>query len=180
VRAAQKFGIRPAWIEHGVLPMFESSAQASFHVAEQETEDNVTPIRPIAMVPLISSVRAGTWGEIEDHQAESEERVAVREVKTSAGAFALKVEGDSMTSDAAPTFPDGTVLIVEPGRAPKVGDYVVAKDTATQKATFKRLTTDGSRWYLKPLNSSYPTLEIDDPAKRVIGVVVEYWLGGKL
>jgi len=78
------------------------------------------------------------------------------------------------------SFPDGTVIIVDPGRAVGAGDYVVAKDVATQQATFKRLAHDGGRWYLKPLNPTYPTIEIDDPSVRVIGRVIEYRMGGKL
>ena len=70
-------------------------------------------------------------------------------------------------------FINGCTIIVDPDRSPKAGDFVVAKDVMTQKATFKKLTTDGSSWYLKPLNSAYPTKEIDDPSLRVIGVVVE-------
>ena len=132
------------------------------------------------MVPVISSVRAGTWGEIDDHTPDTKETFAVREANTGLYAFALRVEGDSMTSDTLPSFPEGTVLIVDPDRAPKAGDYVVAKDVDSQRATFKRLTTDGARWYLKPLNRDYRPIEIDDPAVRVIGVVVEYWQGGKL
>ena len=86
-----------------------------------------------------------------------------------------------MTSTGAGvSFPEGTIIIVDPERAPKAGDYVVAKDVIHQKATFKKLTTDGSAWYLKPLNPAYPTKEIDDPAMRVIGVVIEYQTGGKL
>ena len=132
------------------------------------------------LVPLISSVRAGTWGEINDHMPDTQETFPVREAKTGPHAFALRVEGDSMTNDSGLTFPEGTVLIVDPDRSAKAGDYVVAKDVDTQRATFKRLTTDGARWYLKPLNRDYRPIEIDDPAMRVIGVVVEYWMGGKL
>ena len=40
---------------------------------------------------------------------------------------------------------------------------------------------DGGRWYLKPLNPDYKTLEKDDPVMRVIGRVIEYIpKGGKL
>jgi SOS-response transcriptional repressor LexA len=77
-------------------------------------------------------------------------------------------------------FPEGCLIIIDPERAPKSGDYVVAKDVVTQKATFKKLTTDGASWFLKPINPAYPTKEIDDPALRVIGVVIEWQTGGKL
>lgn len=88
--------------------------------------------------------------------------------------YALLVEGDSMVSQVgAHSFQPGTILIVDPDRASNAGDFVIAKDVQTQKAVFKQLTTDGSRWYLKPLNPQYPTIEIDDPALRIIGRVIE-------
>ncbi len=50
---------------------------------------------------------------------------------------------------------------------------MIAKDVQTQKATFKKLTTDGGRWYLTPLNKQYQAIPIDKPELRVIGVVTE-------
>ena len=147
----------------------------------QSRANNVTPAPKKGSVPLISTVRAGNWGEINDHQPDTDKRVDVRYSSPSAHAFALEVEGDSMVGEGdGPSFPGGTMVIVEPDRQAKPGDFVVAKDTLTQKATFKRLMTDGTRWYLKPLNRDYPTMEIDEPDKRVIGVAIEFWIGGKL
>lgn len=57
---------------------------------------------------------------------------------------------------------------------------MIAKDVSTQRATFKKLTYDAGRWFLKPLNPAYSTIEIDDPAIRVIGRVIEFRTGGKL
>ena len=65
------------------------------------------------------------------------------------------------------------MLIVDPERACHAGDYVIAKDVQTQRATFKQLVTDGARWYLKAINPAYPMIKIDDPALRVIGRVLE-------
>jgi SOS-response transcriptional repressor LexA len=132
-------------------------------------------------VPLISTVRAGNWGEINDHIPDTDRRIDARYTTPSRYAFALIVEGDSMTSDGVNSFPAGTALIVEPERSPKAGDFVIAKDTEAGAGTFKQLTSDGTRWYLKPLNRAYPTLGIDDMTKRVIGVVIEFQPpGGKL
>lgn len=141
---------------------------------------NIIAIPAGQQVPLISSVRAGNWGEINDHEPDTDITFTARETTPSKYAFALRVDGDSMTCDSGLSFPEGTVLIVEPERNPKAGDFVVAKDVVTQKATFKRLTTDGARWYLRALNRDYPPIEIDAPEQRVIGVVIEYWTGGKL
>ncbi|MGB4061009.1 MAG: S24 family peptidase [Burkholderiaceae bacterium] len=96
------------------------------------------------------------------------------QASTSGTTYALMVEGDSMVSTAGThSFPPGTVLIVDPERAPNAGDFVIANDVVTQQAMFKQLTTDGSRWYLRSLNPAYAPIEIDDPAQRVIGRVIE-------
>ncbi len=131
-------------------------------------------------VPLLSGVRAGSWGDIDDHQEDGSEMVAAREVDPGEHAFALRVEGDSMTWDGLPSFPEGTILIVSVQRSPKAGDYVIAKNTKGQSALFKKLMTDGQSWQLNSLNKTYPPIPIEDPSVRVIGVVVEYWNGGKL
>lgn len=152
------------------------------HDSILEMVDNGSFIQKGEEVPLISWVRAGTWSEVEDHSnpGHADEWVMSQAKNISPHTFALRVEGDSMTAQSGISFPDGCVIIVDPERSPQSGDYVVAKDISTQKATFKKLTTDGSRWYLKPLNSAYPAIEIDDPAMRVIGVAVEWQMSGKL
>lgn len=145
---------------------------------------NIEEVDLKSRVPLISWVQAGLLAEVEDTytMGDAEEWINVYDTKPGAQAFALRVSGDSMTSPnpGDRSFPEGTVLIVDPGRAANAGDFVIAKDVATQQATFKRLAYDGGRWFLKPLNPSYPTVEIDDPALRIIGRVIEYQTRGKL
>lgn len=146
---------------------------------------NVKEVAPKRRVPLISWVRAGSWSDVVDqyHPGEADEWVDVYDTIPGDQTFALRVTGDSMTSPYAGdaiTFPDGTVIVVDPMRVAGAGDYVVAKDVTTQQATFKKLTTDSGRWYLKPLNPSYPMIEIDDPAVRVIGKVIEFFYRKKL
>jgi SOS-response transcriptional repressor LexA len=145
---------------------------------------NVTPIAPRKKVPVISWVAAGAWSEVEDMYlpGEAERWADVYESDPSGNAFALVVEGDSMKSPYPDglTFLPGTIIVVDPNRSASAGDFVVAKDVMTQKATFKKLVYDAGRWFLKPLNPAYPTIEIDDPAIRVIGRVIEYRNGGKL
>ena len=145
---------------------------------------NITPTTSLGRVPLISWVAAGNLGDVEDMYGpgEADEWIDTR-TKTGANAFALTVSGDSMTSPYPGdphTFPEGTVIVVDPGRSAGPNDFVIAKDVLTQKATFKKLVHDGGRWFLKPLNPSYPTVEIDDPGLRVIGRVVEFGTWRKL
>lgn len=135
-------------------------------------------------VPLISWVQAGAWSAVEDQflPGEADEWADAYDTRPGDNSFALRVTGDSMTNPIPGdrSFPEGTIIIVDPGRSADAGDYVVAKDVDTQRATFKRLVSDGGRWYLKPLNPAYPTAEIDDPSIRVIGKVIEYQTRGKL
>ena len=152
--------------------------------AEAAATENVTPLEISDIkIPLISWVQAGNLAEVIDiYQAgQADDWVTPIHSKPGKSVFALRVEGDSMTGGSnGVDFPHGCVILVDPDRAPKSGDYVVAKDVTTQKATFKKLTTDGVSRFLMPLNPAYPTREIDDPALRVIGVVIEWQLGGKL
>lgn len=145
---------------------------------------NVSAVSERKRVPLISWVQAGSWSDVQDNYAAGEADEWESAFSSSPGdnAFALMVEGESMTSPypGELSFPPGTIIIVDPGRAVGPGDFVVAKDVSTQQATFKRLAFDGGRWFLKPLNPTFPTIEIDDPSMRVIGRVIEYRNGGKL
>jgi len=162
---------RPEWLENGRGPW--------------EVDDaNVASVDLGKAVPLISWVQAGTFCDVEDWlpPGEADEWVEPQASTPGKHAFALRVVGDSMTSPIPGdrSFPDGAVIIVDPERSAGPGDFVVAKDVDTQQATFKRLMHDGGRWFLKPLNPSYPTVEIDDPGIRVIGRVIEFRIGGKL
>lgn len=146
-------------------------------------KSNVSEIERRAKVPLISLIQAGTLTELNDlfHPGMAAHWVEPLYTTPSNQAYALKVEGDSMESPVpgALSFLDGSILIVDPNAATGPNDYVIAKDVTTQRATFKKLTTDGARWYLKPLNPAYPTIEIDDPSLRVIGKVVEFQPPGR-
>jgi SOS-response transcriptional repressor LexA len=167
---ARALGCNPYWLESGI--------------GEKAHMENVLAVTTRGRVPLISWVAAGKLGEITDMYlpGEAEHWIDAYETQPGEQAFALRVDGDSMTSPypGEVSFPSGSIIIVDPSRACDAGDYVVAKDVSTQEATFKKLVKDGGRWYLKPLNTSYPTIEIDDPALRVIGRVVESQIRRKL
>ena len=168
---AQALGVDPYWLRYG-------------SGSNTETTQNVTSVNSRGKVPLISWIQAGDLQGVIDVYApgEAEEWVDASEFRPSGTAFALKVVGDSMVSPYpnSRSFPPGTVLLVDPEVGASAGDYVIAKDVVTQKATFKKLMHDAGRWYLKPLNPIYPTVEIDSPELRVIARVMEYQLRGKL
>lgn len=137
---------------------------------------------PLARLPLISWVQAGKLTAMDDYflNDEPDQWVETYQSKPGPNSFALRIEGDSMTSSTGLSFPSGCIILIDPNRGAKQGDYVVAHNDQTKVATFKQLMHDGGVWYLKPLNPAYPTISIDDPNLCVIGVAIEWQLGGKL
>lgn len=170
-KAAPLLRVNPFWLYDGSQSRNEAVSNVS-----------AVPDTAYPAVPLISWVQAGMWADIVDNYlpGSGEELRAAFASKPGMRSFALRVEGDSMVSHNHTSFPPGTILIVDPARSPAPGDYVIAKDVDTQQATFKRLMQDGGRWFLKPLNPVYPTIPIDDPAIRVVGVVIESQIVNKL
>jgi len=145
------------------------------------SKTNIHPAQSRARVPLVSLLDAAMLDNINNHIKDDVEFVEAWHSSPSRDAFAVVVEGDSMTASAGQSFPDGCTLIVDPSRAAKAGDYVVARVGAGtgQPATFKRLVADSGRWFLQPLNTAYPMTQIGD-ITCVVGVVIEWQVGGKL
>ena len=80
--------------------------------------------------------------------------------------FALQVLGDSM----APEFPDGCVVVSEPGSAVHDGCYVIADYKG--EIILRQLRLTASEWHLEPLNPKYPHLKIDGP-ESIRGIVIQ-------
>ena len=79
--------------------------------------------------------------------------------------YALRVLGDSME----PEFPDGCVVIVDPGHPPRDGAYVIVEFAGD--VFFRQLVFDGERRFLKPLNPKYGGFELTPPYTIRGGVV---------
>lgn len=120
-------------------------------------------------VPLISWVQAGHWSDISDQfspgDAESWRETTAR---VGAGAFALRIVGDSME----PTIPRGSVVIVDPATEAANGRVVVVRQNGDSEATIKRLVIEGGVRYLKPDNPRYPIMEMRADAV-ICGVAVK-------
>ena len=142
-------------------------------VAELMTGSNVTAGSDMrGEVPLVSEVEAGHYTAIDNFKSKKSglELVPVN-VEIKRHTFALRVHGDSMISDSHDSFPEGSILIVEPDMEAVPGDYVIAKN-AEGETTFKQLVKDAGEFYLKPLNARYPIKPLG--AAEVIGVVREF------
>ncbi len=80
--------------------------------------------------------------------------------------FALRVLGDSME----PEFEDGCVIVIEADGVVKNGAYVLA--VVNDEYIFRQLVIDEGRYFLKPLNPAYETVEVQG-LEAIKGVVVQ-------
>jgi SOS-response transcriptional repressor LexA len=68
--------------------------------------------------------------------------------------YALRVLGDSME----PEFPEGCVVIVDPGYVARHGSYVIVEFAGD--VFFRRIDFEGERRFLTPLNPKYGGFEL--------------------
>ncbi|MBH0034590.1 helix-turn-helix domain-containing protein [Pseudoalteromonas sp. NZS71_1] len=123
--------------------------------------------------PLISWVQAGKWKEIDVNMIREDVGITYYQhtANVSDDSFALRVKGDSMTSNTGgKSIPEGSVIIVDPNLSAEHGKVVVARLEDSNEATLKQLVIDGGSKYLKPFNNSYPTMPINGNC-TIIGVV---------
>lgn len=132
--------------------------------ADQASPNVIDIAIPTRQLFVISTIQAGRMCECPDiyHPGDGEEQI-VTSAQVGPRAYALRVEGDSMTNPhGAPSIPDGSIVIIDPDIEAIPGRIVVAKIKGEDEATLKKLVKDGPRYYLKPLNPAYPMIEVDD------------------
>jgi len=124
-----------------------------------------------AHVPLVSEVEAGNYTVIDNFLPHPKFDTVPVSVPVQRHTYALRVHGDSMVSETGDSFPDGSLIIVEPELQALPGDYVIALNSENE-TTFKQLVKDGGELLLKPLNLRYPVNPLG--SATVIGVVREF------
>ncbi|MEJ2609118.1 MAG: S24 family peptidase [Candidatus Thiodiazotropha sp.] len=127
------------------------------------------------LVPLFSWVQIGSWHEAKDMVELGDAELhlpcpASHGIQT----YALRVEGDAMTSPHGKSYPDGCIIFVDPDQRSGIvsGDRVIARLNADNAVTFKVYSEDAGRRFLKPLNSHYPAI-IEEFS--ILGKVIGKW-----
>ena len=124
----------------------------------QHSKAFLVPVAP-PPVPVINDAQAAQWADaLGACPVEDIEDWAPCPAKHSSRAYALRVDGDSMTPPQGPGYPRGSLIFVDPDRTAEAGDRVIAKRDSESEVTFKVLARDGGRVFLRPLNPQYPLI----------------------
>lgn len=135
--------------------------------------ENVQPCENTPhLIPIINFVQAGKMTDISDIPYTDMETMPLYE-GFNKNCFALKVVGDSMS----PKFNEGDIIVIDPDKEPKTGDYVVASTSNNESATFKkykkRYKEDGTPYIeLNPLNPDYEPINSNQFDIVIKGVLV--------
>lgn len=171
-RIADALGCSHRWLQTGEGPV--SAGPAGVEVSAWSPTGRVPLVswEAVAMTDRAEFARqlktAPEWAAIDSHPPK--------------GAFAVRLDSDAMTSPGgqAPSFPRGTVMIVDPARKPVPGDFVIARDPQTGRPTCKRLASDAGRLLLVALNPAYPSVSIESIDQCVIGTCCGWQSSGTL
>lgn len=166
-------------VDAGIGTLSEIAAafgvERSYFFSLEEDLSNVSLIETRGLIPLISSVTAGVMCETMDplEPGDAEEWLPCP-VNHSDKTFALRVSGDSMTSQHPGTrsYPEGVVIFVDPEKEATNGARIVAKIASENTSVFKLYVEDMGRKYLKSINTSYPPLDVTDIDFHICGVVI--------
>lgn len=121
-------------------------------------------------LPLLLRVQSGNYTVIDNFAPGSALEMVRTTVPVNRHTYALRVRGDSMVSAVGDSFPEGSMLIVEPDMQAEEGDYVIALNTESE-TMFKQLVLVDGAYFLSPLNKRYPTKALG--TGKIIGVVRE-------
>lgn len=116
----------------------------------------VDPKTKVRYVPLLSWAQAGHYDLAHSDEAYDYTGVVAFDVKDSR-AFALEIEGDSMSPELQP----GDRVIVAPSWTPRAGDTVIARtvDGDVYCKLYERQA--GGKFRLISINQKYPAIELD-------------------
>ncbi|CNH67783.1 putative prophage repressor protein [Yersinia aldovae] len=82
----------------------------------------------------------------------------------------------SVTLASGISFPEGMIILVDSEKEPMPGNFVIAKLTDDNEATFKKLIVDAGIKYLKPLNAAYRLIELNGNYTILSVIVDSRWL----
>ncbi|MCH8979983.1 MAG: transcriptional repressor LexA [Armatimonadetes bacterium] len=131
------------------------------------------PGQKVTMLPLVGQIAAGE-PILADEHVEALVPVPSEMVRNIAGAYLLRVRGDSMSAEG---INPRDLVVVKPQETASHGDLVAV--LLGDEATVKRIHYDKDRIRLMPSNPAYDPIELaegDDPRVlgRIVGLLRDY------
>jgi len=121
-------------------------------ILEKDGKGHLTFIKSSIGLPMAGSVQAGFPSPEEEALCDIMSMDEYLVTKPDAS-YLLKVSGDSMIGEG---IMEGDLVIVEKGRAPKVGDVVIAE--VDREWTMKYFKKENGKVYLEAANPKYPII----------------------
>lgn len=141
---------------------------------QQDASANTEPGPAIrGRIPLISWVQAGSFCQtVDQFEPGDAEKYYITTQNLSLSSYCLRVKGDSMVNPipGGHTYPEGSIIFVDPDAAVTNGCRVIAKIPDADEETFKVYAEDAGKRWLKPLNPQYPIIEMTE-GMVICGVV---------
>jgi SOS-response transcriptional repressor LexA len=153
-----------AWLQFGTVVVSQPSIK---------TSNNATQTTAYRSIPILSWEQAAKNPQVRNLKQEDIKETIPHIFTDQLQWYALHVKGDSMVaSSGSKSFHEGDIIIVDPIKEPKHGDFVIAVLPKAKEATFKQFVLDNGKLYLKPLNIQYPLLEITNKG-CICGIVTQ-------
>lgn len=156
-------GYRASWLVTGKGPKM--------------TIENTEPVSESGRVPVIDWVTAGSWDMVAEPLPVDDVEMVLCPVRHSDLTFALRVRGDSMTTAFGASFPEGSMIFVDPMlRSPVNGQKIIARledGGGEHRTTFKVFKEEDGRRWLQPLNPNHEPIR---DAFSVVGTVIGGWV----
>lgn len=175
---AEALGVSYKWLSEGVgQKLVLRDAPGTYAISSpksgtnRQSENQLTHVTSLQRIPVID------WGEAIGfntgmYQEPGRRMEFVPGESLGNSCAILIVENDVMLSNRPEeSFPPGTMIVVEFGAHAKPGQFVVARHPATGEPTFRQLTADAGRWFLRATNPAYQAIELPDMAEAIMGVV---------
>ncbi len=126
--------------------------------------------------PLLSTFSAAENDQAGDLTADDSTTWISSTIQASQHSFWMTVKNDSMVANnAKPSFPEGMLILVDPGEDVNPGDFCVAKFDGDTEVTFRKLISEAGEKLLKPLNSAYAIKPFNDQCQIIGKVIHAIW-----
>lgn len=158
--------VDPIWLQYGIDPQKDPESAKTY-----KTE--IDPQNPITPIPILTWKQIAELQNLEDVDKVKRVEYLPHLYTDELGHYALRIKGDAMTAVSGHmiSFREGDIIQVDQAANPRHNDYVVVVLSGAKEAILRQYIVEGGVCYLKPLNSQYSLITVDDSI-RFCGVAI--------